>query len=99
MVVITVETYKNARVHTITVGNKKLFWVKIKDVPDGLGVKSISDILGKKIRGIFAMKDLTKEQKQKCLRSEYQITKNIKDDKKSKYARCDVMEKIIKNSR
>ena len=28
MVVITVEKYANAGVHTITVENKKLFWVK-----------------------------------------------------------------------
>ena len=38
MVVITVENYLNARVHTITVKNKELFWVKIKDVQDGLCV-------------------------------------------------------------
>ena len=30
MVVITVEAYQNARVHTITVKNKDFFWVKIK---------------------------------------------------------------------
>ena len=29
MVVITVEAYQNARVHTITVKNKVFFWVKI----------------------------------------------------------------------
>ena len=32
MVVVTVEAYKNAKVHTITVKNKKIFWVKMMDV-------------------------------------------------------------------
>ena len=40
MVVITVENYLNARVHTITRGNRKLFWVKMCDVQDGLGLKT-----------------------------------------------------------
>ena len=31
MVVITVEAYQNARIHTITVNNKGFFWVKMKD--------------------------------------------------------------------
>ena len=31
MVIITAEAYENAKVHTITVGNKKLFWVKMTD--------------------------------------------------------------------
>ena len=29
MVVITVEAYKNAKVHTVTAKNNKLFWVKM----------------------------------------------------------------------
>ena len=49
MVVITFESYKNAQVHTITVKNKELFWIKMKDVQDGLGVKNISDLLRKEI--------------------------------------------------
>ena len=36
MVVITVEAYKNAQVHTITVKNEELFWVKMIDVQNGL---------------------------------------------------------------
>ena len=42
MAVITVEAYQNARVHTITVKNKDLFWVKMKDVQDRLGIKNIT---------------------------------------------------------
>ena len=32
MVVITVQNYKDAEFHTITVGNRELFWVKMIDV-------------------------------------------------------------------
>ena len=40
MVVITVEKYANAGVHTKTADNKKLFWVKMIDVQKGLGLKN-----------------------------------------------------------
>ena len=49
MVVMTVENYQNARVHTVRVKIKDLFRVKMKDVQDGLGVKSISDLLTKEM--------------------------------------------------
>ena len=42
---ITVEAYKNAKVQTITVENKELFWVKMNDVQDRLGIKNISDLV------------------------------------------------------
>ena len=45
MVVITDEKYLNARVHTITVKNKELFWVRMKDVQGGLGLKNIPDLV------------------------------------------------------
>ena len=99
MVVITVEVYKNAKVHTITVRNKYFFWVKVKHVQDGLGVKCISDLLRKEICGIFDTKDLTKEQKIIYIRSDYQITKKITDNKRDKYARNYIIEKVIKKCR
>ena len=99
MVVVTLEAYKNAQVHTITVGNKELFWVKIKDVQNGLGVKCISDLLRKEMLGIFYTKNLTKEHKMKYIRSEYQLSKIIIDNKKDKYARSDITEKVIENCR
>ena len=48
MVDISVKNYKNAVVHTVTVGNRQLFWVKMNDVQDGLGVKNMSDLDSKK---------------------------------------------------
>ena len=45
MVVITVEAYKNAKLHTITVKNKKKFWVKMMDVQRGLCIKNIKILM------------------------------------------------------
>ena len=39
MVVITVQAYAKAGVHTIKVGNRKLFSAKMIDVQKGLGLK------------------------------------------------------------
>ena len=72
--------------------------MKMKDVENGLGIKSISDLLIKEMQGIFETKKFTKEQKIKYIRSKFEIIKKF-GDKKSKYARNDIMEKIIKNCR
>ena len=61
MVVITVEANQNARVHTITVKNKDIFSVKMKDVQHRLGIKNISNLLRKEICGRFGTKDLTEK--------------------------------------
>ena len=39
MVVITIENCINAKVHTIEVGNKKLFWIRMIDIQNGLSLK------------------------------------------------------------
>ena len=36
---INAEFYENAGVHTISVKSKDYFWVKMKDVGNGLGLK------------------------------------------------------------
>ena len=99
MVVITVEAYNNARVHTITVKNKDFWGVKMKDVQDGLGIKNMRDLLKKEMCGMLGTKDIAKEQKMKYIRSEQQITKNPKDNNWHKYARNDITEKMIRNCR
>ena len=43
MVDISVEIYINAKICTIRVSNKKLFWVRMHDVQEGIGVKKMSD--------------------------------------------------------
>ena len=65
MVVVTVEFCKNASVHTMTVKNKELFWMKIIDLQGGLGLKNMPDLSRKGIQGIFETKDPTEEQKKK----------------------------------
>ena len=77
MVVITVEAYKNVQVHTITMKNKELFWVRMKDAQDGLGVENIHELLRKEICGIYESKDLTEEQEKKYISADYKIAKNI----------------------
>ena len=75
MVFITAEAYKNGGVHTIK-DNKAndYFWVKMKDVEDGLDLKSISDRLTKQMQGIFETKKLTEEQKEIHRRSKHDLT-------------------------
>ena len=99
MVVRTVETYKNAQVHIITVGDKKLFWVRMIDVKDGLGLKNMSDLVRREMFGIFETKNLTEKQKQKYIKSEHETTKKSTDNHKCKYARSGIIEKTIKNYR
>ena len=49
----------------------------MKDVENGLGIKNISDLLIKEMQGIFETKKLTKEQKIKHTRSEFEIIKKL----------------------
>ena len=65
IVVITVEKYSNAGVHTITVKNKKSFWIKMIDVQIELGLKNMPDLVKKEICGIFETKNPEKEQTKK----------------------------------
>ena len=64
MVVFTVQNYTDAKVHTITVGNRELFWVKMIDVQNGLGIKNISDLVRKYIQAIYETKGFTKNKKE-----------------------------------
>ena len=62
MVFITAEAYENAGVD-LTKNNENCFWVKMKDVQDGLGIKNMSNRLERTMQGIFESKNLTKEKK------------------------------------
>ena len=76
MVVVTVQAYVEARVHTIEVENKKLFWVKMIDVQKGLELKNICDLARKEICGIFETKNFTEEQNKKYIRTESEMIGN-----------------------
>ena len=64
IVAITVQNDTDAEVHTITVENRELFWVKMIDVQKGLGIQNISDLVRKEIQGIYETKDFTKNKKE-----------------------------------
>ena len=97
MVVITVEAYTNAKVNNIKV---KIFWVKMIDVQNGLKLKNIPDSVRKEMCDMFGTSDLTKEQKKKYIRTAKEISNELENDcQNCKYARSDIMEKIIKNFR
>ena len=63
MIVITVEAYKDAEVHTITVKNRNYFWVKMIDVQKKLGLKNLPCMVRNEICGRLKTTDLTEMQK------------------------------------
>ena len=95
MLDISVEKYADAKVHTIAIGNRRLFWVIIHDLQEGLGVKNIFDLVRKEIHGIFESKDPTKDKIRNYKRPgrEWFIVDVYT------YVRSDLMSKIIKNCR
>ena len=44
---------RNAEVRTITIGNRRLFWVRMYDVQKGLGITNVSDLVRKEIHSFF----------------------------------------------
>ena len=79
---ITTCDYANAEVITVTVGNRKLFWLKMSDVEKGLCLKNMSDIVIKEIHGKYETKKTTKKQDKKYERTLRQISKNPKHNNK-----------------
>ena len=76
MVDISVEKYANVKVSAMKIDNKKLFWVKMNDVQNGLGVRNMSDLVRKEIWGIFRTKNSTKDQVKKYKRREKELDHN-----------------------
>ena len=97
MVDISVEKYTNAKVCTIRVSNKKLFWVRMHDVQEGRVVKNMFDLVRKEIWGIFRTKNPTKDQIRKYKRREKELDHN--STATFVYAHSDLMSRIIKNCR
>ena len=63
MVVITVEKYVNSGVHTITIKNKNLFWVKMIEMQKGLGLKNMPNLIKKKYVVFVRQKTLQKNKR------------------------------------
>ena len=70
MYLISAEGYKNANAAFLTIKTTNEVWVSMKDVGNGIGVKSISHLVLKEIYGICETKNPTKEQV-----NEYKMTK------------------------
>ena len=69
----------------------------MKDVQDGLVLKNMPYLVRGEICGIFETNDLTKAQKKKYIKSKNEIDNRLKNGRPNyKYARSDIMEKIIK---
>ena len=79
MNLISAEGYKNANVHCLKIRKTDELWVGMKDVGVGLGVKSISDLVLKEIRGIYEKKkkELTKEESKYYKMTEREIFKKF----------------------
>ena len=97
MVDISLKNYTDAKVCTIKIGNKKLFWVKVNDVQNGLGGKDMSVLVRKEIHSIFETKNPTKDQVKKYKRHENELHNN--SNATLLYVRSDLMSRIIKNCR
>ena len=46
--------------------NKTVLWIKIHDIRDKLGVKNMSDLSIRAIKGIYEVKSSTNEQIKRC---------------------------------
>ena len=97
MVDISAEKYTNAKVCTIRVNNKKLFWVRMYNLQEGIGVQNISDLVRKEMRGIFRTKDPTKHQIRKCKMRQRELDHN--STATFVYVRSDLMSKLITKCR
>ena len=69
-------------------------------VQNGLKLKNIPDLLRKEVCGMFEISNLAKEQKKIFIQTAKEISNELENDCQScKYARNDIIEKIIKNCR
>ena len=77
MYLISVEGYNNAEVDARIVRITGEIWASMKDDRSGMGVKNISDLVLKQIRGIRKRKDPTKEQINEYTMTEREIYENF----------------------
>ena len=91
--ILTIENFVNADVKTVQVKNVKHFWVRMRDVEKGLGLKALRNLVKQEINGTGC------DDCKKYKRSLQELTNNMNDNMKDKYIRNDIAEKIIKNCR
>ena len=81
----------------MTISNRELFWVRMHNVKEGLGVKNMFDLVRKEIYGIFETKNPTKVQIRKYKRFEKELDDNC--NATFVYVCSDLMSRIMKNYR
>ena len=91
--ILTIENFVNAGVKTVRVKDAKHFWVRMRDVEKGLGLKALRNLVKQEINGTGC------DDCKKYKRSLQELTNNTNDNMKDKYIRNDIAEKIIKNCR
>ena len=105
MDLISIEGYENAKIVCLKNKNGDL-WVIMKNIKDGLGVKSISDLVLKEIYGAYGKKELTKEEIKCYKMTEREIFKKfakLSEDElntksnKNVFVKNTIMTNIIKN--
>ena len=108
MYLISTEGYKNANVYDLIVRKTGEIWAGIKDSGNHMGVKNISDLVLKEIRGVLKTKNPTKEQINEYKMTErkiYEKFDNLSEEElntknnKTVYVRNDVMTTVIKRRR
>ena len=65
MYLISAEGYEKAGVDLLRIKKAGEIWIKMKDLQDCLGVKSMSDLVLKEMCGIYKTKNITNKQIQK----------------------------------
>ena len=108
MYLISAEAYENASVSLLNIRRTNEIWPSMRDIGSGLGVKNISDLVIKEIRGIYEEKNLTEGEIENYKMTEreiyekfYNLSKdelNIKNNKNT-FAKNNVMTNIIKHCR
>ena len=88
MYLISVEGYKNAGFDLFIIKKTGEVWNKMKDVQNGLGIQSVSDLVLKEIYSIYKTKSLTKEQIKR-----YKITKRKIFEKFDNFSKDELNEK------
>ena len=108
MYLISAEAYENASVSLLNIRRTNEIWPSMRDIGSGLGVKNISDLVIKEIRGIYGEKNLTEGEIENYKMTEreiyekfYNLSKdelNIKNNKNT-FAKNNFMTNIIKHCR
>ena len=93
MDLISAKGYENAGVNILKIEETDEFWVSMKDVRVGLGVKSISDLALKEIHGTCKKKKKLTKEETKC----YKMTERELYEKFYKLSEDELNTKINKN--